>query len=76
MLGLAEAQFTDNRFGESRQTLDDLRFHNPDFKSADGHLLYARALEGEGNIEKALSEYRALAEYYLAPRRACATRSS
>jgi len=64
MLGLAEAQFTDNRFGESRQTLDDLRFHNPDFKSADGHLLYARALEGEGNIEKALSEYRALAEYY------------
>ncbi len=64
MLGLAEAQFVDSRFGESRQTLDELRFHNPDFKSADGHLLYARALEGEGNLEKALSEYRALAEYY------------
>jgi hypothetical protein len=64
MLGLAQAQFGDGRFAEARQTLDDLRFHNPDFKSSDGHLLYARALEGEGNIEKSLSEYRALAEYY------------
>jgi hypothetical protein len=64
MLGLAEAQFADGRFGEARQTLDDLRFHNPDFKSADGHLLYARALEGEGNLDKSLSEYRALVEYY------------
>lgn len=64
MLGLAEAQFTDGRFGEARQTLDELRYHNPDFKSADGHLLYARALEGEGNLDKSLSEYRALAEYY------------
>lgn len=64
MLGLAQAQFADNRFGEARQTLDELRFHNPDFKSADGHLLYARALEGEGNLDKALSEYRVLAEYY------------
>jgi hypothetical protein len=64
MLGLAQAQFGDSRFAEARQTLDDLRYHNPDFKSAEGHLLYARALEGEGNVEKSLSEYRALAEYY------------
>jgi len=64
MLGLAQAQFGDSRFAEARQTLDDLRYHNPDFKSSDGHLLYARALEGEGNIDKSLSEYRALAEYY------------
>ncbi|MGH8264736.1 MAG: tetratricopeptide repeat protein [Steroidobacterales bacterium] len=64
MLGLAQAQFTDGRFAEARQTLDQLRFHNPDFKSADGHLLYARALEGEGNLDKAQSEFRALAEYY------------
>jgi len=64
MLGLAQAQFTDGRFAEARQTLDELRFHNPDFKSADGHLLYARALEGEGNLDKAQAEFRALADYY------------
>jgi len=64
MLGLAHAQFANGQFGEARQTLDDLRLHNPDFKSADGHLLYARALEGEGNVNKSLEEYRALAAYY------------
>jgi hypothetical protein len=64
MLGLAQAQFADKLYAQARQTLDDLRFHNPDFKSADGHLLYARALEGEGTHEKSLAEYRALAEYY------------
>lgn len=64
MLGLATAQHADSQFAAARQTLDELRLHNPDFKSADGHLLYARALEGEGNLEKSLSEYRALAEYY------------
>jgi hypothetical protein len=64
MLGLAQAQFAGGQFTEARQTLDDLRFHNPDFKSSDGHLLYARALDGEGNLDKSLSEYRALAAYY------------
>jgi len=38
--------------------------HNPDFKSSDGHLLYARALDAEGNLPKAESEYRAIAAYY------------
>jgi hypothetical protein len=64
MLGLAAAQFAGDQFAEARQTLDDLRFHNPNFKSADGHLLYARALEGEGNLDQALAEFRALAAYY------------
>jgi hypothetical protein len=64
MLGLAAAQFAYDQFAEARQTLDDLRFHNPDFKSVDGHLLYARALEGEGNLDQALAEFRALAAYY------------
>ena len=64
MLGLAAAQHADSQFAAARQTLDDLRVHNPDLKSADGHLLYARALEGEGSLDKSLAEYRALAEYY------------
>lgn len=64
MLGMARAQFAADRPAEARQVLDDLIQHNPDYKSPDGHLLYARALEAEGNTAKALDEYRVLAGYY------------
>ena len=64
LLGLARAQFGKADFRAAREALDRLIEQNPDFKSADGHLLYARALEGEGNLDKALEEYRALAGYY------------
>jgi len=63
-LGFAHAQFEAGQPAAARATLDELIARNPDFKSADGHLLYARAVEAEGNLEKALSEYAALAEYY------------
>jgi hypothetical protein len=64
LLGLARAQFANADFAAARATLDRLIAENPDFKSPDGHLLYARALEGEGNLEKAASEYRVLSDYY------------
>jgi hypothetical protein len=64
LLGLAEAQFAAGDAVAARASLDDLRAHNPDFRSADGHLLYARALEAEGNLAKAETEYRAVAAYY------------
>jgi hypothetical protein len=64
LLGFARAQFEAGEAAAARQTLDDLITKHPDFKSADGHLLYARALEEEGNREKALSEYAALVEYF------------
>jgi hypothetical protein len=64
MLGLARAQFAKGDATAARTTLDDLIRLNPDFKSPDGHLLYARALEAEGNIQKALEEYRVLATSY------------
>jgi hypothetical protein len=64
MLGLAKAQFAKQQIIETRQTLDELIANNPDFKSPEGHLLYARALEAEGNLAKALHEYKALAKYY------------
>ena len=64
LLGYAQAQFAAGDPAAARGTLDDLIRKNPEFKSPDGHLLYARALEGEGNTEKALSEYSALAQYY------------
>ena len=64
LLGLARAQFAGAAFSEARATLDALIAHNPQFKSPDGHLLYARALEGEGNVNKALEEYAAVSKYY------------
>ena len=64
LLGLAEAQFAAGDAPAARASLDALIANNPDFKSADGHLLYARALEAEGNLAKAESEYRAVAAYY------------
>ena len=64
LLGYAHAQFAAGDPAGARKTLDDLIGKNPEFRSPDGHLLYARALEGEGNDEKALAEYATLADYY------------
>ena len=64
MLGLAQAQFAAGDAAAARATLDLLIARNPQFKSPDGHLLYARALEGEGNLDQALAEYVVVAGYY------------
>ena len=64
LLGLAEAQFANGDPAGARASLDALIAHNPEFKSADGHLLFARSLEGEGNLQKAEAEYRAVAAYF------------
>lgn len=64
MLGLAHAQFGKGEAAAARTTLDELIRHNPDFRSPVGHLLYARALEAEGNVPKALEEYAVLAPSY------------
>ncbi|MBC8025156.1 MAG: tetratricopeptide repeat protein [Steroidobacteraceae bacterium] len=64
LLGFAHAQFAAKEPAAARQTLDQLIGKNPEFKSPAGHLLYARALEGEGDTTKALEEYAALAEYF------------
>ncbi|MGP8033286.1 MAG: tetratricopeptide repeat protein [Steroidobacteraceae bacterium] len=64
MLGLAQAQFAKGEASAARATLDELIRLNPTFRSAPGHLLYARALAAEGNVAKALEEYRVLAPSY------------
>ena len=64
MLGLAGAQFGDKQFEDARKTLDLLIENNPDFKSPEGHLLYAQIVEACGDDEKALDEYKAVAAYY------------
>ncbi len=52
MLGHAQAQFGKGDASAARATLDELIRRNPDFRSPAGHLLYARALEAEGNVPK------------------------
>ena len=64
MLSLATAQFGNDQFEDAMHTLDRLIEHNPDFRSADGHLIYARSVEQCGDTEKALEEYEAVAAYY------------
>jgi hypothetical protein len=64
MLGIAFAQFGKGDASAARETLDELIRLNPDFRSPQGHLLYARALEAEGNADKALEEYKVLAHSF------------
>ncbi len=72
LLGLARAQFTADDAAAARATLDTLIKHNPEFRSADGHLLYARALEQEGQQQRALDEYRCWPATTRAPKGGCA----
>jgi hypothetical protein len=64
MLGLSRAQFGSGAAGAARGTLEELFRHNPQFLSPEAHLLYARTLEGEGSMAKALEQYRVLANSY------------
>jgi hypothetical protein len=64
LLGLARAQFAKQDFPAARATLERLTEHNPDFKSADAELLYARTLEALGALEESERVYSALAPGY------------
>jgi hypothetical protein len=64
LFGLARARFAAGDFGSARVSLEHLFQHNPQFKSADGHLLYARTLEAQDALEEALHEYAAVAPGY------------
>jgi hypothetical protein len=66
-LGRARAEFGLGMFDQTVVTLDELRERWQDYQSADGHLLYARALEEGGRHEEALDEYEALADYFPGP---------
>ena len=64
LFGLARARFASGDFAGTRATMEQLFLHNPQFKSADGHLLYARTLEAQDALEEALHEYAAVAPGY------------
>jgi len=67
MLGLADALFGKGEFEQTRKTMDDLIVNNPDFKSTDGHLLYAKAVAACGDKDAAIQEYETLSISYPGP---------
>jgi hypothetical protein len=64
MEGLACAHFLKGDMAQALAVLDELRAKNPDYRSADAHMIYARSLEGLGRDAEALDEYAALTRYY------------
>ena len=71
MLGLARAQFARPDYAGACATLDRLRAAHPNLNCPEGHLLYARSKEQQGEIDQALIEYAALAEYYSGEEARC-----
>ncbi len=64
LLGLGRAQYAAGDFAAARASLERLTLHNPEFKSADGRLLYARTLEAQNALDEAEHEYSAVAPGY------------
>jgi hypothetical protein len=57
LLGLARAEFGGDAFAKARATLERLQHQNPEYKSPDADLLYARSLEALGALEEAERAY-------------------
>lgn len=62
-LKVASAQFAQGQFGSARETLETLIADHPDFRSTEGHLLYARTLD-ELDDPAVVEEYEALLTAY------------
>jgi hypothetical protein len=67
LIGLAKALFGQAHYQGSLDTLDLLQRENPNYESREGHMLYARSLEGLGRTREAADEYRSLIGYALGP---------
>jgi len=64
LMTLAQAQFGCGMFRQATDTLDEIKTKNPQFESADGHLLYARGLEAQQRNDEARGEYAAVINYF------------
>lgn len=64
LMGLARAHFGKRDYAAARLTLERLTEYNPDFKSADAQLLYARTLEAQDALDEAEHAYATLAPGY------------
>ncbi len=61
---LARAYLEGGQYADSRRLLDDLIRRRPDFRSPAGHLIYARAVAGEGDRARARHEFDTLIGYF------------
>ncbi|HLF96367.1 MAG TPA: hypothetical protein VI457_04410 [Methylococcaceae bacterium] len=66
MLKRAFAHFGREDYGKTKELLDQVIAANPDFKSQEGHLLYAKTLDALDD-PGAAREYEALSSYYPGP---------
>jgi hypothetical protein len=64
LLGLARAQFAQRDHAAARTSLERLALQNPDFKSADAQLLYARTLDAQDALDEAERQYASIAPAY------------
>jgi len=67
LIGLTKALFGQGDYQGALDTLDLLQRENPNYESREGHMLYARSLEGLGRTREAADEYRSLIGYALGP---------
>jgi hypothetical protein len=64
MLLKARLRFEQDDPGGAVQVLETLQQANPEFRSPEGHLLLARALEDAGQTQRALDEFQSVAGYF------------
>ena len=62
--GLASAQLGAEQFRDAYDTAQALRQSNASFRAPEVQLIAARALEGGGQFDQALADYRVLADTY------------
>ncbi len=60
----ARAKFETSDSAGAVRVLEELQKANPDFRSAQGHMLYARSLEESGRMEEALDEFQEVSRYF------------
>ena len=56
--------FETGKASEAVEVLETLTAENPEFRSAEGHLLYARSLESCERIGDAIDAYRSVSNYF------------
>lgn len=67
LLKLAQAQFMLKNYAQCLESLKNLLANNPGYVSQEGHLLQARALQEQGDLQAAQDSYKQLVEYYSGP---------
>lgn len=70
-MGFARALVETGNFAEAQSVLDRFQADHPNATDAQGHLLYARALAGQGKEAEATSEYDAVLRYSPGPEASC-----